>query len=80
MVTVTVYLHTRLQKKTPDGLKKRLEVNLNEGDTILDLVHFLDIDVDAEQILLALNGRITTLDQQLTDSDQVHLMMPISGG
>jgi aldehyde:ferredoxin oxidoreductase len=77
---VTVFLHSILQKRTPNGVKRRLVVELEPGNTIVDLVIKLEIDVAPEDLLLALNGRVTDLEQKLSDGDTVHLMMPISGG
>jgi sulfur carrier protein ThiS len=77
---ITVHLHSILQRKTPQGLQRKLEVELPEGSTIRDLVETLDIEIDPEHLSLALNGRVTRLEQVLEDGDKVHLMVPISGG
>lgn len=77
---VTVLLHTILQIQTPEGPKRRLEVDIPSDSTVLDLIEHLEIEIDPEDLLLAVNGRIAHLDQQLEESDKVHLMLPISGG
>jgi sulfur carrier protein ThiS len=80
MITVTVHLGTILQKKTPEGVKRRLEVALEEDSSLLDLIEYLDLELDPGQLLLAVNGRGAELTHILADQDRVHLMMPISGG
>ncbi|MCK4800905.1 MAG: MoaD/ThiS family protein [Anaerolineales bacterium] len=80
MLTVTVFLGTILQKKTPQGNQRRLKVSLDEGASIVDLIYHLDLEVEPDYLLLAVNGRIAELDQLLAEDDKVHLMMPISGG
>ena len=80
MIKVNVFLHSILQKKSPQGLQRRVEASLEDGATILDLIHDLEIDYEPDHLLLALNGRVAELDQVLSDRDKVHLMLPISGG
>ena len=80
MLTVKVFLGTILQKKTPQGNQRRLKVSLEEGAAILDLINQLDLKIEPDYLLLAVNGRTAEVDQILADGDKVHLMMPISGG
>jgi sulfur carrier protein ThiS len=80
MLTVNVFLHSILQKKSPQGLQRRVEATLEDDATIIDLIRHLEIDYEPEDLLLALNGRVAELDQVLVDGDKVHLMLPISGG
>jgi molybdopterin converting factor small subunit len=70
-VKVTVHLHTILQHQTPDALLSQLEVEIASGCSLADLVHYL---------LLAVNGRVASMEQTLQDGDQVNLMPAISGG
>jgi sulfur carrier protein ThiS len=77
---IVVHLHSILQRKTPQGLQRKLEVELPEGSTIQDLVEHLEVEVAPEHLSLALNGRVARLEQALRDGDKVHLMVPISGG
>lgn len=80
MINVVVHLHTILQRQTPDGLISLLEVQLPPDSTLADLLHFLDIKLAPEHLLLAVNGRIAELNQVLFDGDQVNLMPAMSGG
>jgi sulfur carrier protein ThiS len=79
-VKVTVHLHTILQRQTPDALLSRLEVDIASGSSLADLVHYLEVDLDPEHLLLAVNGRVASMEQTLQDGDQVNLMPAISGG
>jgi sulfur carrier protein ThiS len=79
-VKVTVNLHTILQRQTPDALLSRLEVEIASGSSLADLVHYLEVDLDPEHLLLAVNGRVASMEQTLQDGDQVNLMPAISGG
>lgn len=77
---VDVHLHAILQRQTPDGLLRRLDVEMPEGSTIQRLIDHLGIEIDPEHLLFALNGRVANIDQALADGDVVHIMVPISGG
>ena len=77
---ITVYLHTILQRQTPDGLKNRLEVKIPPGSTLVDLLKELKVDIDINSLLLVVNGRSAELTQLLNDGDQVNLIPAISGG
>ena len=80
MITVTVHLHTILQRQTPKGLVSRLEVELPSGSTLSDLLQYLAIDLEPEHLLLVINGRMADLNRRLHTGDQVNLMPAISGG
>lgn len=77
---IIVHLHSILQRQTPEGLLRRLEVELPEGSTIQELIEHLEIEIHPEHLLFALNGRFAEIDQALADGDVVHLIVPISGG
>lgn len=80
MITITVHLHTILQRQTPEGLVSRLEVEIPSGSSVADLLHYLAIDLEPEHLLLAVNGRVADMNQTLHAGDQVNLMPAISGG
>lgn len=80
MITVTVHLHTILQRQTPDGLVSRLEVEIPSGSSLADLLEYLAIDLEPEHLLLVINGRVAELNRTLHTGDQVNLMPAISGG
>ena len=66
---ITVHLHTILQRQTPEGLKRRLELELPQGTTLAD-----------PSFTLVVNGRIVELAYELKDGDIVNLMPALSGG
>ena len=79
-ISVLVHLHTILQTETSDGLVDRLEISLDGGSTISDILKKLDIQLHPDTLLLVINGRMSDLNQQLQDGDVVNLMPAISGG
>jgi sulfur carrier protein ThiS len=77
---VSVYLHTILQRRTPEGIIRQLEVALPPGSNLLDLLGELQIEFDPEQIMLVVNGVMADEQTLLSDGDRVNLMPAISGG
>jgi len=53
---------------------------LPPGSTLDDLLTHLAFNLDLEQVLLVVNGRMADPTQVLADGDQVNLMPAISGG
>jgi len=79
-VKVIAHLHTVLQRQTPEGLIRRLEVELPGGSRVADLMAALEITMPEDALLLAVNGRVAATDTVLQDGDQVNLMPAIAGG
>jgi sulfur carrier protein ThiS len=79
-VIVTVHLHTILQRQTPTGLLDRLEVTLPPGSSLADLLQQLEVSLELESLLLAVNGRVAEPDLPLAHGDRINLMPAISGG
>jgi len=77
---VTVHLHTTLQRETPGGRLRRLEVTLPGASTLDDLLRRLDLAIDPEWTLLVVNGRQASRGQALRDGDEVHLIPALAGG
>jgi len=77
---VNVYLHTILQRRTPQGSVKQLEVNLPPSSTMLDLIQHLEIELAQEHLLLVVNGRGVETGYVLQEGDKVNLMPALSGG
>ncbi|NJN53487.1 MAG: MoaD/ThiS family protein [Anaerolineae bacterium] len=80
MIPVTVHLYTILQRQTPDGPQRQLEVLLPPGSTIADLIAYLGITLPEEAMLVVMNGRHTDTTHILHPHDHVHLMPAMSGG
>ncbi len=79
-IRVSVHLHTILQKQTERGLVDRLQVDLPDGSRVADLLAKLEIEIQPDALLLAVNGRVAELERLLDDGDEVNLMPAISGG
>jgi len=79
-VKVTVRLHTILQRQTPEGLVRLVELELPQGGCVGDVLSSLEITMPPETLILAVNGRVADIDQPLAEGDQVNLMPAISGG
>lgn len=77
---MTVHLHTILQRETPAGVVRQLELEIAPGCTVAQLLQTLEIDLSWEALLVLVNGRLAELDLRLKGGDQVHLMPAISGG
>ena len=79
-MVVTVFLHTILQRQTPQGPVRELQMDLPEGTTLQDLLEKLEITLDLEDLLLVINGKQARPDQRLVDQDEVQLIPAMSGG
>lgn len=79
-MVVTVRLHATLRRQTPDGMLDRLSLELEPGATIASVLEAVEIPLDADSVLLVLDGRMTGPGQPLADGDEVHLMPAMSGG
>jgi sulfur carrier protein ThiS len=77
---VSVYLHTILQRQTPQGIVRQLDVTLPPGNNLQDLLDELNIELDPDHLMLVVNGVMADEHTVLTDGDRVNLMPAISGG
>jgi sulfur carrier protein ThiS len=77
---VNLHLHTLLQRPSPNGLIRQLEVELPPGATLQELLTRQGIIVDSENFLLVVNSRNVEPDHVLNDGDDVDLIPAISGG
>lgn len=77
---ITVHLHTILQRPSPTGLQRQLQLTLADGRTVADVLTQLDVPLPEDALLLVVNGRVVTLQTVLQDNDHLHLMPAISGG
>lgn len=77
---ITAHLHTILQKQTDRGLIDRMQVELPAGASVADLLAQLEIELNPEALLVAVNGRMASPARILENGDQVNLMPAISGG
>lgn len=79
-MVVNLHLHTLLQRPSPNGLIRQLEVELPPGATLEELLTRQGIVIDTENYLLVVNSRNVERDQVLKDGDEVDLIPAISGG
>ena len=77
---VNLQLHTLLQRPSPNGLIRRLQVELPPGATLQELLTREGIIVDLENYLFVVNSRNVEPDQVLNEGDDVDLIPAISGG
>jgi sulfur carrier protein ThiS len=77
---VSVYLHTILGRPTPEGIQRKLELELPPGSTLLDLLQHLQVGLTPDQIMLVVNGVMSDETRTLAEGDQVNLMPAMSGG
>jgi molybdopterin converting factor small subunit len=75
-----VHLHTTLQRRTPQGMIRRLDMTLPPVSALADLLSALAIEANQEATLLVVNGRTADPMQALQDGDEVHLIPAMSGG
>lgn len=75
-----VHLHTILQRQTPEGVQRRLEVNLPSGSTLATLLISLDLPLSVEHLLLTVNRRVAEGNYVLAEGDEVNIMPALSGG
>ena len=79
-MVVTVHLHTILQRQTPEGPLRILEVDMPEGTNLKDFLAQLEIELSPDALLLVVNGKIAELNYELQEGDIVNLMPALSGG
>jgi sulfur carrier protein ThiS len=77
---VDVHLHTVLQRQTPEGLVRQLELSVPPQSTVNDLLAQLAIDFPLDSLLLVVNGRLVEENHLLQEGDKINLMPAISGG
>jgi len=59
---IEVQLHTTLQKQTPEGLQRCIDLEMPEGSTIRDVLQALELDLAPEHLLLVVEGKVVEED------------------
>ncbi len=77
---IEVNLHTTLQRQTPRGLQRCVDLDLPEGSTLHDILGMLEIQFDPENLLLVVNGKVAEQSYKLAEGDKVSLIPAMSGG
>ncbi|MGB9668791.1 MAG: MoaD/ThiS family protein [Anaerolineales bacterium] len=79
-IRITVHLHTIAQKWSEKGRINKINLEINHGCTIIELIKQLDIPLKWEDILVVIDQKTVSGDYQLRDSDEIHIIPAISGG
>ncbi len=79
-MNVEVNLHTTLQRQTPEGAQRCIDLDLPEGSTLAAVLERLEIPLDPENLLLVVNGKVVEAVYQLAEGDRVNLIPAMSGG
>jgi len=79
-MVVHVRLHTTLRKETPQGIIDRVDLELEPGSTLAEVLDRLEIRPRGGSVLMAVNGNLVKKDFGLSDGDQVRLVPSVSGG
>jgi sulfur carrier protein ThiS len=79
-MVVHVRLHTTLRKETPQGIIDRVDLELEPGSTLAEVLDRLEIRPRGGSVLMAVNGNLVKKDFVLSDGDQVRLVPSVSGG
>jgi sulfur carrier protein ThiS len=77
---IEVHFHTVLQRQTPQGLQRCIDLEIPPGSTLLDLLQILKLELDPEQVLLVINSKVVDESYVLTDGELVSLIPAMSGG
>lgn len=77
---ITVHLHSKLIVETPEGKKRRLEIEIAENSRVKDLVSLLELTIEPRLLLVGINDQPAGIESRLEDGDRVHLILPVSGG
>ena len=77
---IEVQLHTILQRQTPQGLQRCVDLEIPPGSTLLDLLHILELELDPEQLLLVVDSKVVDENHVLVEGEQVSLIPAMSGG
>jgi molybdopterin converting factor small subunit len=77
---VEVHLHATLRLATQKAGRQKITLDLPPGSSISHILDQLKIEIEPAHLLLVLNGRTSTIDQELKDGDVLNLMTAVSGG
>lgn len=77
---IEVQLHTVLQRQTPQGLQRCIDLEIPPGSTLRDLLHLLGLELDPEQVLLVIDSKVVDENHLLAEGEKVNLIPAMSGG
>lgn len=80
LIKVNVKLFATLRRYIPDyDPDKGIDVELNEGSTVEDLIHALHLSKNEARVIIV-NGISKKLTDLINNQDQVNIFTPITGG
>ncbi|NMC14764.1 MAG: MoaD/ThiS family protein [Chloroflexi bacterium] len=79
-MVINVHLHTILELRDENKRINQLKIELPEGSSINFLLSYLNISINVDSLLFAVNGRVASIEHILKDGDEVNIMPAISGG
>ena len=79
-LTVTVRLHTILQRQLPSGQKPDFQIDLPAGATVGDVLDKLGITLDPSALILVIQHKVVDPEADLVDGDRLDIFPAISGG
>ena len=78
-LTATIYFHSTLQKHL--NLSEKMQVlNFKNKTTIGGVIESLNLVDFTENLLISKNGISSSIYEEVKDKDEIHLILPISGG
>ena len=77
---IEVHFHTTLQRQTPQGLQRCIDLEIPPGSTLGDLLGLLEIELEPENLLLVVNSKVVDVTHILNDGELVSLIPAMSGG
>jgi sulfur carrier protein ThiS len=77
---IEVQLHTVLQRQTPQGLQRCIDLDLPPGSRLLDILNILGLELDPEQVLLVVDSKVVDENHVLAEGEKVSLIPAMSGG
>jgi sulfur carrier protein ThiS len=80
LIKVNVKLFATLRRHFPDyNPDKGVDVEMNEGSTVEDLLHTLHLSQNEARVIIV-NGIPKKINDPINNQDQVNIFTPISGG
>ena len=74
-----VRLFGHLRDLNPEFKKGPLDINLELGNKLIDLISKLEVD-EVETLIIMVNGKRAALDAELNDGDRIGIFPPVGGG
>lgn len=79
-IRIVVRLHTIAQKWNENERIDKINLEINEGCTILDVINQIEIPLKWEDLLVVIDQKTVGEDYQPQDGDVIHIIPAISGG